>query len=275
MDRREFVRISATAATLASGGLLPTLAADGPRRPRKARKTKKRAARVGTSPNPFTEPAAIEPITGYVGRFAPIPTGSMAGDFTATYSLVKFLSAAAKSRNQVAGSLELALKGDTLTATETRHGNVVKTVLDCRDEDRAALSWSLASTFEHAPDAGFTETGAWDGKAMTVKSAAWTQERATSLPLMGRWALLPLLASGKCKRQPLRFDMLDDSTLRPDQTLKYSGTIEIPTKTGPATLDCYAQTGRAIVPTHYLVDAGGCVQLITQETVNWALAELR
>ena len=229
---------------------------------------------MGTSPNPFTEPAAIEPITGYVGKFAPIQTGSMAGDFTASYSLAKFLSAGAKSRNQVAGSIELAFKGDVLTATETRHGNVVKTTLTCRAEDRAALSWSLASRLEQAPDAGFTETGAWDGKAITVKSAAWTQERATSLPLIARWALLPVLASGTCKSKPLRFDMLDDSTLRPDQTLKYSGAIEIPTKAGPATLDCYAQTGRAIVPTHYLVDAAGRVQLITQETVNWALAEL-
>lgn len=110
---------------------------------------------------------------------------------------------------------------------------------------------------------------------MTVKSMSWTQTRATSLPLVGRWALPQLLASGKIKNKPLRFDMLDDSTLRSDQTLKYCGELEIPTKTDAAKLDCYAQTGCGILPTHYLVDGGGRVQLITQEIVNWALTELR
>ena len=69
--------------------------------------------------------------------------------------------------------------------------------------------------------------------------------------------------------------MLDDSTLRPDQAIRYTGRIEIPIKGGKARLDCYAQTGRAIVPIHYLVDSAGRVQLITHSNVDWALSTLQ
>ena len=109
---------------------------------------------------------------------------------------------------------------------------------------------------------------------MLVKSKSWTQTRSTSHPLIGRWALLPLLSSGIVKSKALTFDMLDDSTLRSDQTLKYTGQIEIRVAGDTAKLDCYAQTGWGIVPTHYLVDVEGRVQLITMSTVNWALSNL-
>ena len=68
--------------------------------------------------------------------------------------------------------------------------------------------------------------------------------------------------------------MLDDSTLRSDQSLRYTGQIVIPIAGGNAKLDCYAQTGRGIVPTHYLVDGEDRVQLITMSAVNWALSNL-
>jgi hypothetical protein len=68
--------------------------------------------------------------------------------------------------------------------------------------------------------------------------------------------------------------MLDDSTLRSDQTISYTGQIEIPIAAGTAKLDSYVQTGQGIVPTHYLVDADGRVQLITMSYVNWALTSL-
>ena len=109
---------------------------------------------------------------------------------------------------------------------------------------------------------------------MVVKSKSWTQERSTGDLLIGRWALLPLLASGKLKSKPLTFDLLDDSTLRPNQTLRYTGEVEIPIAGGTAKMGSYAQTGWGVVPTHYLVDHAGRVQLITMTTVNWALMEL-
>jgi len=89
--------------------------------------------------------------------------------------------------------------------------------------------------------------------------------------LIHRWALLPLFASGKIKKSPLVFDMLDDSALRPNQMLRYEGEIEIPVKGGTATVDSYVQTGYGVLPIHYVVDNKGQVQLITQSTINWVL----
>jgi len=70
---------------------------------------------------------------------------------------------------------------------------------------------------------------------------------------------------------PLTFDLLDECTLRRNQTLRYMGQVEIPVNGDSATLDSYALTGWGVVPTPYLVDEKGRVQLITMSTVNWAL----
>ena len=201
----------------------------------------------------------------------------MVDEFTATYSLVQAHGSGATSRNRVSGSLTVSFKGAICTSREIRENrpaSIVKTKLHCTGALNTAGTWTLKSSVQGAPDLGFTESGGWDGKQMTVKSKSWTQTRTTSHPLIGQWALLPLLASGKIKGKPLEFDMLDNSTLRPSQTLRYCGKIEVPLASGNAKLDCYAQTGYGILPTHYLVDDGGTVQLITQETVNWALTKL-
>jgi hypothetical protein len=175
------------------------------------------------------------------------------------------------------GSLDVAFSGRTCRITEIRQAspqNIVTTELTCNGRFNTASSWMLDSSVEGMPDIRFVEKGTWDGKTMLVKSKSWTQKRSTSHPLIARWALPPLLASGMIKSKPLTFDMLDDSTLRSDQILRYTGQIEIPVAGGKAKLDCYAQTGWGIVPTHYLVDAEGRVQLITMSTVNWALSNL-
>ncbi|MBL7221150.1 MAG: hypothetical protein ISS69_13615 [Phycisphaerae bacterium] len=274
MNRREFMQLSASAATLAAGGSLPLPAAD------RKRPKKRRATKFGPTSGPrniFTEPSAIEPITGYLPKFKPAGAGSMTDPFTATYSLIQTYGSGATSRNTVSGSLTVSFKGAVCTSKEIRENrpaNIVETKLRCTGALNTAKSWTLKSSVARAADIGFTESGVWDGKQMTVKVKSWTQKRATSHPLIGQWVLLRLLASGKLKKKPLEFDMLDNSTLRPDQTLRYCGKVEVPVAGGKVKLDCYAQTGYGILPTHYLVDNGGRVQLITQETVNWALTKL-
>jgi hypothetical protein len=268
MERREFFKTTAvTAAALAAQGYLPLLAAE------KKRKGKKTQASVNT----FTDPCAIEPLTGYLPKFSPA-AGKLLGEaITAQYSLILYSSSAAKSKNSVKGSMDVSFNNGRCKAVETRAGghrapkNTIKTTLQFSGEFNTASKWTLASTIEGRNDLGFTENGAWDGKTMTVKSKSWTQERTTTHPLIGRWTLLPLLASGTLKKKSLTFDLLDDSTLRPNQTLIYEGEIDVPVKGGTAKLDSYAQTGQGIVPTHYLVDNKGRVQLITMTTVNWAL----
>ena len=272
MDRRDFLQITAIT-TLAAHGYLPLLAAE--------RKNKKRAGKKAVYAGPknfYTTPAAIEPITGYLPKFKPAATGTMSKPFSAKYSLITCYGSAAKSKNSVKGSLDVTFSDATCSTTEIRDGkpqNIVKTELKCSGRLNTASSWTLDSSVEGVPDVHFVEKGTWDGKTMVVKSKSWTQKRSTSNPLIGRWALLGLLSSGKLKSKPLMFDMLDDSTLRNDQTIRYTGQIEIPVAGGTAKLDSYAQTGYGIVPTHYLVDADGRVQLITMSAVNWALTDLK
>ena len=275
MNRRHFLHATA-AVTLAAQGLPPLFAAE----PRGARRRTRGEKLRGVGPgNIFTEPPAIEPITGYLPKFTPVAEGTMRNPFSATYASVVCHGSAARSRNIVdrTASLVVAFSGTTCKTTEIRKGkpsNIVKTELHCGGEFNAVSRWTLDSSIEGIPDAHFTETGTWDGKTMVVKSKSRTQERSTGDLLIGRWALLPLLASGELKSKSLTFDLLDDSTLRPNQTLRYTGEVEIPVAGGTAKMGSYAQTGWGVVPTHYLVDHAGRVQLITMTTVNWALMEL-
>jgi len=284
VNRREFLQISAAAAALAAGGRLPLLAqaAGGKNRPGK-RAAGKRAAGKGAASaagrqNIFTEPPAIEPVTGYLPKFTPAGGGSMRGAFVATYTLVQFHGSETASGYSLSGSLELSQAQGSCKVRErrvNRPSGVVEIAIQCGGELSTVTKWTLKSSVEGVAEAGFAEAGAWDGKAMTVRSDSWTQRRETTLPLIARWSLPGLLAGGKVKQKPLRFDLLDGSTLRAEQTLRHCGQVEVPTAAGAVTLDCYAQTGRAVLPTHYLVDTSGRVQLITQESVNWALATLK
>ncbi len=273
MDRRNFLQATAVTA-LAAQGYLPLLAAE--RRARPAQRVGRKATYSGPK-NIYTEPAAIEPVTGYLPRFKPLAQGSMRTPFSVTYTLIACHGSAAKSKNRVAGSLDVAFSDSTCKTTEIRQGNpqnIVTTELTCNGRFNTVSRWMLDSSVQGIPDVHFVEKGTWDGKTMLVKSKSWTQTCQTSHPLIGRWALLGLLSSGIIKSKPLTFDMLDDSTLRSDQILRYTGPIEISVAGGNTKLDCYAQTGWGIVPTHYLVDAEGRVQLITMSTVNWALSDL-
>ncbi len=277
MDRREFLQIT-TATILSTQGYLPLLAAE--RIKKKKKKAGRKGIRSGTKIT-YTEPAAIEPVTEHLKKYNPVSTGTMSKPFTARYSLVYCRGGSEWERNSVKGSLDVAFSDSTYRTTDSRvlrpktPRSIVKTELKCRGELNATSSWTLDSTMEEIPETHFTEKGSWDGKAMVVKSKSWTQQHSTANPLIGRWALLGLLSSGELKSKPLTFDMLDDSTLRSDQTLRYAGQIEIPVADGTAKLDSYAQTGYGVVPTHYLVDSYGRVQLITMSTVNWALTELK
>ena len=269
MKRREFMKLTATVvATLAAQGSLPLLAAT------------KRRAKGGTvwgSDNRFVKPSAIEPVTGHLPEFSPVVNGSMIRDFAAKYTLVRqYGHEDGKAQNFDCGSLDIAFSGSVCKTTETRTkrdglSNTVKTDLEFQGEFNAVKSWRLESVVADRPLARLVENGRWDGKTMTVKAKSWTNSYPTDPLLIGRWALLPLLASGKLKAKPLKFDLLDECTLRRDQTLRYMGVIEIPVKGGTAMLDSYAHTGWGIIPTHYLVDDQGRVQLITMSTVNWAL----
>ncbi len=266
MKRRTFIQT--TAAALASHGCLPLLAAE--------KKTSVKKV-WGKSPNPYVEPCAIEPITGVLPTFSPVAGAAMSGAFAAQYSLLAWEMAAAKSKNKPMGSMKVNFSKGTVRTVEKRDGKgsspscTIKTSVQFGGKNNATRQWTLESLVDGRAHVRFVEKGVWDGKTMTVKANSFSRQYATTNPLIHRWALLPLLASGRMKKIPLVFDMLDDSALRPNQTLRYEGEFEIPVQGGTATFDSYVQTGYGILPIHYLVDAQRRVQLITMATVNWAL----
>ncbi len=263
MKRKEFIHtMGLTVAALAAQGHLPLLAAE----------------RKKGFHNTHVDPCAIEPLTGYLPEFSPAAGNGMAGPFAARYELVYAHGADDVSiirKNQ--GSTEVAFRKGRCETSELRKvgcEHTVKSSTACSGRLNTASKWTLESRVGNRPELGFTEQGEWDGKTMTVQAQSWTQKRATSNSLIARWALLSIIASGRLKKQALTFDLLDDSTLRPDQILRYKGRIEVPIKGGAVQLDSYVQTGWGIVPTHYLVDDQKRVQLITMSRVNWALKEV-
>lgn len=265
MERRDFLKTTAaTIGALYAAGQLPLLAA--------AKDPRKQGS---GALNIFTKPCAIEPITGHLGQFTPAEKATMRGTFAASYALMYWNAAKrGKSKNSERGGIDVQMSKDLCQITEKRQGNTVKTSIKGNREPGAAFTWTLDSVFD-GPNSCFVEDGSWDGRKMTVTSASWKQERDTKHPLIHKWALLPMIASGSLKKAPLKFDLLDDSTLRADQELRYEGQISVPVKGGTAQLDSYIQTGRAIQPIHYLVDSDGRVQLITSSIVNWTLRDLK
>ncbi len=267
MKRRTFIQT--TAAALAAHSCPPLLAAEKETPARKV---------WGKSPNPYVEPCAIEPITGVLPTFSPVAGAAMSGAFAAQYSLLAWEMAAAKSKNKPMGSMKVNFSNGTVQTVEKRDGKgsspscTIKTSVQFGGKNNATRQWTLESLVDGRAHVRFIEKGVWDGKTMTVKANSFSRQYATTNPLIHRWALLPLLASGRIKKTPLVFDMLDDSALRPNQTLRYEGEIEILLQGGTVTFDSYVQTGYGILPIHYLVDAHRRVQLITMATVNWVLA---
>jgi len=231
-------------------------------------------------PNYFSEPCAIEPITGYLPGFSPQSGKSMNGNFTAHYTLQVLIGANEKSKNKPLGSANVTFDNGVCRTIEIRStgnkkmspgGSVVKTTMQLTGKNNTITQWETESAIEGKDDVKFTEKGTWNGKTIIAKTNSWSRQYSTSNPLIHRWALLPVLASGSIKKAPLVFDMLDDSALRPNQTLRYEGEIEVPVKGGEVKMDSYAQTGHGIVPIHYLVDDKGQVQLITMDAVSWVL----
>jgi len=294
MNRRDILRLTAYASSLVLAGRLPLLSAGRQKsRPRLQKQSARQTSTV--SRNIFTEPPAIEPVTGYLGQFRPVATGSMQASFTAKYDLIRWRlidnrtgkvrnsiggakydlirwrlidNRTGKVRNSIGGSLEIVRKVNGRNAVyesvEHRTGQAtsrVTTRLNCRGKLDAVVEWAATSDVikgrDKQPELRFEEHG------------------IDSRILLPQEALLTLLAGDIVKSGDLHFDMLQNGlVIKPGQTMHYSGRIQIPVAGRTAAMDCYAQTGYGILPTHYLVDKDGRVQLITQENTNWALKEL-
>lgn len=291
MHRRDFLRLTAHTSSLVLAGQLPLLAANRQAR-RTSRQTRRPARqRPSSSRNIFTEPPAIEPLTGYLGRFQPVASGSMQGSFTAEYELVRWgaiNNQTGRPRNSMAGSLRIVrkLRGQKVVyeSFELRTGqtnNRVTATLNCQSKLDAVVKWKVISDVikvretQAQPRLRFEEQGFVREGTIIRKNKLSTLESVSSRVLVPQEALLALLVNGIVKYKDLHFDMLQNGlVIKPNQTLHYSGQIQIPLAGETINLDCYAQTGYGILPTHFLVDQQERVQLITQENTNWALKKL-
>ena len=288
MNRRDILRLTAYASSLVLAGRLPLLSAGRQKsRPRLQKQSARQTSAV--SRNIFTEPPAIEPVTGYLGQFRPVATGTMRAGFTAKYDLIRWRlidNRTGKVRNSIGGSLEIVRKVNGRNAVyesvEHRTGQAtsrVTTRLNCRGKLDAVVEWAATSDVikgrDKQPELRFEEHGIVSNGTVVQKNRMGTVESSNSRILLPQEALLTLLAGDIVKSGDLHFDMLQNGlVIKPGQTMHYSGRIQIPVAGRTAAMDCYAQTGYGILPTHYLVDKEGRVQLITQENTNWALKEL-
>jgi hypothetical protein len=288
MNRRDILRLTAYASSLLLVGRLPLLSAG---RQKSRSRLKKQSARQTSamSRNIFTEPPAIEPVTGYLGQFRPVAAGTMRGDFSAKYDLIRWRlidNRTGKARNSIGGSLEIVRKvnGQNVVyeSVEHRTGQATSRVtarLSCRGKLDAAVEWLATSDVikgrDKQPELRFEEHGIVSNGTVVQKNRMGTVESSNSRILLPQEALLTLLAGDIVKSGDLHFDMLQNGlVIKSDQTMHYSGRIQIPVAGRTVAMNCYAQTGYGILPTHYLVDKEGRVQLITQENTNWALNEL-
>lgn len=288
MNRRDFLRLTAYTSSLVLAGRLPLLSADRPES--RPRRQKQSARQTSSAPrNIFTEPPAVEPVTGYLDKFRPVAAGSMRAGFTAKYDLIRWgaiNNQTGRPRNSTGGSLKIVRKingrNTVYESVEIRTGrttNQVTARLNCRGKLDEVAKWTATSDVikgrDKQPELRFEEHGLVSNGTIVRTNKLGTIESANSHVLLPQEGLLTLLAGDIVKSADLHFDMLQNGlVIKPDQTIHYNGRIQIQVAGGTATMDCYAQTGCGILPTHYLVDRQERVQLITQENTNWALKEL-
>ena len=235
VDRRSFLDLTAGASALAIAGHLPVLAGEARG---KDRKGARRGGSAAAKTNIFTEPPAIEPVTGYLRTFRPAAGagrvgapdstsgvlmrrgGMRSGDFTAAYRVVCWRGvhpATGRARNLVAGALTVRRRGGDGEAvyeiSERRQGQSTgewRARLTCGGELDALVRWTFTS--EVGPRSGgppgadltFTEEGRCrDGVVEQSTGLSKVVHRGKG-PLLAQWSLLHILALGPGRYARLR-----------------------------------------------------------------------
>jgi hypothetical protein len=143
------------------------------------------------------------------------------------------------------------------------------------------MEWEVTSSFSEARTGNeihglaLAEKGTVQGNVIRLSDGRTDAEFLATGPVLSQWSLLGMLAKGASEKTPVRFDLMHEiSVFKPGQMLRYTGEVQVPLAAGDVSLRCYAQTGYGVLPTHYLVDRAGRVQLITQSMLNWALQKV-
>jgi len=267
ITRREFIERGAMVAALMSAGRLPLLG-------------------QGIVSAATPGPACVQPVTGYLGGFAPALAGRALGaEYTLAYDIVHWNRTDGKTWvtvNDVLGSLRIARsvseEGPRYDVEQTMTYSGVENRLEaailCNDDElntlrRWRVKWSASAGGKPIPQVHLADHGyAGDGLCRL-----WPEQPfPVAGPLVSQWTILDLLARRAGERTDVCFRLLDDlSRLKEDQHLRYDGQEEIDCARGHVTLASFLQTGRGIHPRHYLVDDRGLPQLVTAAMMSWAL----
>ncbi len=275
MDKRDFLKWSSAVSAWVASGHLPLLAAPG--------KSK--------LPYNLTAMPEIEPIGGAIKTFQPQPGALVAkGNYTLLYDVVTWKNSMNnKCVNDHNGTLSVVRKktgrGAEYTVVQSLKLINTKqpggfTLQLTTDKNEVPVRWEINASLSTRAGALIPESvmdcsGSIQGNRLTLDYGKVKVEKKLDQPVYFQWGIPHLIASGKAKRAPLNFTMLEEALkLKANQQLAYQGRVDIPTDAGTIPLDSYMQTGDGIQPTHYLADKYGCVQVVSREVENQLLSKI-
>ncbi len=274
MEKRDFLKWSAAVSAWVASGRLPLLAEPG----------------KSNLPYNLTAMPEIEPIGGAIKTFQPKPGALVSkGNYTLLYDVFTWKSSVKQCVNDHNGTLSVARRkngrGAQYTVVQSLKLINTKqpggfTLQLTTDQNEVPVQWEIQASLSTRqgkliPESVLDCSGSIQGNRLTLDYGKVKVEKVVDQPVYFQWGIPHLIASGKAKRAPLNFTMLEEALkLKPNQQLAYQGRVDIPTDAGTIPLDSYMQTGEGIQPTHYLADEHGCVQVVSREVENQLLSKV-
>jgi len=279
MNRRQFLKTSAIAATLVAGGRLPLLAAE---------------EGSGSGIDPSRGLHAVKPIRSYLTHFAP-SAGPLQGrgSYTLTYDIVHWDGVDRKTgmpSNSVVGQVVIKRKGRIgkvayEVVQNTAIGgvrNFIEAQITCNEDDENSVrEWKVR--FYHTESQGggdplseIRETGTCKDGEILINSGDYRSRYKAKGPVITQWTVLDFLIRKADPSVNATFDLLQDLSLfKANHLLVYDGETRLRLKVGmTVTLQTYVQTGEGVLPVHYLCDERRRPQLVTTSILSWALTSV-
>lgn len=279
MDRRQFLHCGLMATSLVAAGRLPLLGQD-----------RREVSGIDSSAAPY----AVKPVRDHLPRFSPSEAAVQGLRQTHRYDIVHWhwgRTPRTTHENTVIGQVTIdrgrTAAGVVYEVTQRTKIGGAESVIEARiachtDRWHSVRTWRVKS-FGLAPDgrthrdSQLVEEGRCEDGHIRVEGDRYHYDHRAQHPVLTQWQIPDALPLKSDERGEMLFDLLEDaSLLRADQRVRPDGKIPV-TVAGSrtVTLNTYAQTGRGILPTHYLVDTDNRVQLVTRGFLSWALQDRR
>ena len=277
IDRRQFLHSTFIATTLASTGQLPLLLSK---------------ADNDSGIDSLSEPYSTKPVRNYLKDFSltEMPLRKYQ-EYRLIYNIISW-NIDVKT-NEITNSIigKLTFKRNVINSRpvyevnqmlyfgETR--NSTKAYITCYvDEWNSLDNWKLSAFQIGSRGQSFrltelTETGKCEKGRIQIDSNGFQYNFNPRNPVMAQWTIPDYLLRKAHPGLNATFDLLQDLTsFKKDQSLIYDTETLLDIK-GEKTikLSTYVLTGQGSIPTHYLSDSRGLVQLVTSGILSWALSD--